>query len=316
MPVTYRIGLGPVLVLACAAWLAGCDECETSRDCGTGEACIDGTCEKAEPFDPGSDTDVDIDSDSDADTDTEDPYPLEWIEIPGGSFSMGYEDGLPEELPVHTVTVPTFEMTRSEIMCVQYSKCVAAGECAVPETGVRFNWQVAGRFTYPINGVTWIDASAFCAWAGGRLPSEAEWEYAARSGGQSLVYPWGSATPSCDYCIMRQEEDTIGGCGENLSWPVCSKPDGNTEQGLCDMSGNVYEWMADYWYPEYYEGVAPTDGSAWDTPPYEGAVDRTLRGGSYQTNAYTSFLRTTGRLAYAETGCEPDLGFRCARDVQ
>ncbi|MBW2276589.1 MAG: SUMF1/EgtB/PvdO family nonheme iron enzyme, partial [Deltaproteobacteria bacterium] len=123
--------LGYALVLTLGTWVAACDECETSRDCDTGEACIDGTCESAPPWNPSTDSDTDVDSDSDVDTDsdadTDDPYPLEWIEIPGGTFAMGSNEGPTEEQPVHEVTVPTFEMTRTEIITGQYAKCVADG---------------------------------------------------------------------------------------------------------------------------------------------------------------------------------------------
>jgi len=305
--------------VACGAWIAACDECETSRDCGTGEACIDGACQSPEPYDPGSDSDsdtdldVDADSDSDTDGDTDDPYAIEWVEIPGGTFPMGYDLGQDDEVPVHDVSVPTFEMTRSEITVIQYSPCVADAVCAAPATGNRLNWEVEDRFTHPVNGVTWLDADTFCAYAGGRLPSEAEWEYAARSAGQDLVYPWGDELPSCNYCVMKEEDATMG-CGEGHTWPVCAKPNGDTEQGLCDMTGNAYEWVADYYYNTY--AGAPTDGSPWDEPPYPEYADRTIRGGSYQSTAEISALRTSGRLGYTELGWEPDLGFRCARDVQ
>ena len=306
--------LGIALAIALGAWITACEECETSRDCGAGEACINGSCEAGEPFDPGSDSDTDADTDSDSDSDTDDPYALEWVEIPGGTYSMGYELGQEDELPVHEVNVPTFDLTRTEITAIQYSPCVSAGDCDEPTTGAGgFNWMVAGNANHPINGVDWVNADAFCAFVGGRLPSEAEWEYAARSGGQDLVYPWGDDAPTCDFCIMNDEELPFG-CDENSTWQVCSKPDGNTEHGLCDMTGNVYEWTADYYYYDY--NGAPTDGSAWDEPPYPEYADRSIRGGGYISTPEIAALRTSGRRLSIETSTEPDLGFRCARDAE
>ena len=114
-----------------------------------------------------------------------------------------------------------------------------------------------------MNCLDWQQAVDFCAWAGGRLPSEAEWEYAARSGGpsSSYKYPWGNDAATCTYAVM---DDGGYGCGTGRTWSVCSKPAGNTSQGLCDMSGNVWEWVED-WYHGDYTG-APTDGSAWVSP--------------------------------------------------
>jgi formylglycine-generating enzyme required for sulfatase activity len=109
------------------------------------------------------------------------------------------------------------------------------------------------------------------------------------------------------------DDELNNGCGESSTWSVCSKPEGNTEHGLCDMSGNVYEWMADYYYYDYIG--APTDGSAWDEAPYPEYADRAVRSGSFQAGPEVTALRTSGRLLKAETDQFTDLGFRCARDV-
>ena len=152
-------------------------------------------------------------------------------------------------------------------------------------------------------------AEAFCAWAGGRLPSESEWEYAARSGGEDKEYPWGEEEATCDFAMMYDYDDGEG-CGLGGTWPVCGKPLGNTGQGLCDMAGNVWEWVPD-WYRWDYTG-APTDGSVWDNP--NNAVSRVIRGGSYKSTYIGT--RTRARFYIIPEARAPDIGFRCARDAQ
>ena len=115
---------------------------------------------------------------------------LDWVQIPGGTFQMGSASGDDDEQPVHTVGVAGFKMMKSEVTVGQYRKCVDAGSCTAPDTGEDCNWNT-GREDHPVNCVDWNQAQAFAVWAGGRLPTEAEWEYAARSGGKARTYPWG-----------------------------------------------------------------------------------------------------------------------------
>ena len=151
--------------------------------------------------------------------------------------------------------------------------------------------------------VDWDQAKAYAEWVGGRLPSEAEWEYAARSAGKSRKYPWGNEAPSCERTVMN-----LGGwgCGRDATWPVCSKTAGNTEQGLCDMAGNVWEWTQD-WYHDSYNG-APTDGSAWESPT---GSHRVNRGGSWYCVAAN--VRAADRIRGAPGVRDDSLGFRAAR---
>lgn len=181
---------------------------------------------------------------------------------------MGSEESS-DEKPPHNVTVQTFQMAKTLVTMAQYKACVDAGSCAAPNC----NWPVAaGEGNLPVVCVDWDNAKKFSEWVDGRLPSEAEWEYAARSAGKDWKYPWGNEDATCQKAV-------IDGCMGKAA-PVCSKPAGNTRQGLCDMAGNVWEWTQD-WYHNSYNG-APTDGSAWESPT---GLARAVRGGSWYYGA-------------------------------
>jgi formylglycine-generating enzyme required for sulfatase activity len=232
---------------------------------------------------------------------------------------MGSTDGSSDEEPVHSVVIPGFEMMETEVTNRQYETCVNAGVCTPPDTSAHCNWNVSGREHHPVNCISWQQAVDFCTWIGGRLPSESEWEYAARSGGQDIIYPWGDDEADCDYAVMRDWQGD--GCGNDRTWEVCSKSNGNTDQGLCDMSGNVFEWTQDRYHgsydcdanpaAEYCElgGVAPDDGSAWEsnnTSPY-----RIRRGGWY--GATENSVRAAYRGVGHPGAQAYSTGVRCAR---
>ena len=218
---------------------------------------------------------------------------IQWVRIPGGTFIMGAaEVGSYAQLQ-HRVSIKTFEMAKALTTNKQYKACVAAGDCT-PAASLD---PMFGGDDQPVVGVDWRQAQAFAEWAGGRLPSESEWEYAARSGGKDQRYPWGNEEAACSLAV-------VSGCG-NSTAPVCSKPAGNTRQGLCDMAGNAWEWVQDWYHPSY-EG-APADGSAWE----DSGVPRVYRGGAwYSAGEYA--------LAAYRGFHDPDyrfdgLGFRVAR---
>jgi len=221
-----------------------------------------------------------------------------WVPIaatPEAGFEMGSNDGDADEKPVHAVHLAAFEMTRTEVTVAQYRLCVQAGKCDAPKTGTYYNWGHDGRDDHPVNGVSWNDAKAYCEHAGGRLPTEEEWEYAAR-GREGRKYAWGNTpAPSCDVAVM---DDGGNGCGHDSTWPVCSKPAGNTPEGLCDMSGNVWEWTASFYCPYASKNCAG-----------EARVDR--GGGWY--NDDPSRLRGAVRSWFAPEIRWNSLGFRCAR---
>ena len=229
---------------------------------------------------------------------------VHWVPVMAGTFTMGADGGETDEAPAHDVTVAAFEITQTEVTVAQYEVCVDATECTAPATGGTCNWEVADH--HPVNCVSWQQATEFCEWRSGRLPSEAEWEFAARSGGQDVVYPWGDDAANCDDAIM----DFGGwGCGETRTWTMCSKPRSNTYQGLCDMAGNVREWVQD-WYHESYDlgggDEAPTDGAAWEDPV---GTERVVRGGGLSDTG--DALRTRAR-DHAGSG-NFSIGFRCVR---
>ena len=237
--------------------------------------------------------------------------------IRGGTFRMGSERGRRNERPRSRVQVADFSLSKTEVTNAQYQRCVAAGACEAPHYGdgrcMSPDWKtlvrqrIGGRFvvpetfqdpTQPVVCVTWSQARAFAAWVVGRLPSESEWEFAARSRGLEREYPWGDAPPTCRWAVMRSEKDEYG-CGKGTPWPVCSRPAGNTAQGLCDMAGNVQEWTADR---ADARPAAPVEAYA--------ANRRVTRGGGWCTHAW--WLR-----ASAQFDLPPDLpsnvrGFRVA----
>jgi len=212
---------------------------------------------------------------------------------------MGGWLGYPDEKPRRQVQVKTFQLAKTLVTAGQYQSCVADGVCAKPSC------ESPGA-DYPVVCVDWDDAQAFAKWAGGRLPSEAEWEYAARSGGRKQAYPWGDEEPSCERAVMYYGGN---GCGRNSTWPVCSKPKGNTKQGLCDMAGDVFEWLQD-WYHDSYQD-APTDGSAWESPA---GSCRVVRGGAW--NYLSGYLRASYRFNVGFPNSRRDyFGFRLAKSV-
>ena len=217
---------------------------------------------------------------------------IQWVRIAGGSFSMG--SGNWEEGPTHSVTIKSFQLARTLVTNKQYQACVHAGACTPPDNyGDNFKGD-----NQPVVGVDWNQAKAFSEWAGGRLPSESEWEYAARSAGKDWKYPWGDEAATCERAV-------ISGCGKATA-PVCSKPAGNTQQGLCDMVGNAWEWVQD-WYHRSYDG-APADGSAWENPA---GTFRVFRGGAWSFDA--EYERSADRGGSPPGNRGYFLGFRPAR---
>ena len=225
--------------------------------------------------------------------------PVEYITINGGKFTMGTdsgEAGFEDAKPIHEVAIKTFEMSKTAVTVEQYAECVIKGGCTEPATGNYCNWGKTGRQLHPVNCVDWNQAQAYAKFKGARLPSESEFEYAATSGGKNQKYPWGNQEPTSKLAVFNTDS----------TMPVCSKPNGNTAQGLCDMAGNVWQWVQDKYQDSYKD--APVDGSA-----FEGAGSyRVMRGGSFY-NVVARYLRADYRY-YNDPGFRGDgVGFRLVR---
>jgi len=218
---------------------------------------------------------------------------VEMIEIPAGWFMMGSAeaDADQDEQPVARIFVDGFWIDKHEVTNRRYQRCVDAGVCVVPigsELGDR------GRADHPVAILSWRQATDYCRWAGKRLPSEAEWEKAAR-GPDGRRYPWGDAF---------EPERANAGYTLGLG-PVGEHPSGASPYGVLDMAGSAWEWTSSLYRPYPYDA---TDGR--EDPSAHGA--RVNRGGSWYYRAW--YVRTTYR-ATADQGYRRvrDLGARCAR---
>jgi formylglycine-generating enzyme len=213
-----------------------------------------------------------------------------------------------DEFPPHEVYLADVWMDRTEVTVARFRQCVAAGRCNEPPFaagGDRFD-----QPDVPVVLVTWSDAAAFCAWDGGRLPTEAEWERAAR-GLTGRRYPWGNAyNPSlANHGRLRLVVDLVDLLDESDGFlelaPVGSFPNGRTPEGLADLAGNAEEWVEDWYAPEYPE-ASQVNPHGPDT-----GEDRVTRGGSYL--AGRPWMRAAARQHRRPGDRMPWVGFRCAR---
>ena len=265
--------------------------------------------------------------------------PAGTVAVPAGAFWMGCNDSDPEspayddqclsdEHPQHLVATSAFCVDETEVTVAAYAAC-PSGVCAAPGEGGYCSWNQAGLESHPVNCVTWHQARGYCAWTGGRLCTEAEWEKAARGGCEKNMglcrtstrrYPWGDEAVSC--ALANYSGDCVGGTaavGTHL---------GRSPYGLEDMAGNVFEWVADRYQQDYYcfESAAaggehcgadaqwPGWPGAWEDPagPTTGA-DRVRRGGSWSSPG--SVLRASSRGESDPDGSYDHIGFRCCRSV-
>lgn len=213
-------------------------------------------------------------------------------------------DCAPDESPAHPVNLSTFTIDAKEVSDAQYAACVSAGKCTIPAASSgQCTYGKIGKDSFPVNCVTWDQANSFCKWAyaDGRLPTEAEWERAARST-DARKYPWGNVEPDCTYADFTP---AAGACFAGTKATGSYLP-GKSADGLFDLAGNVSEWTAD-WYDVGYYAVAPASNP---TGPADGTT-RVVRGGGYQASA--AGIRGGARDFADPTKTLPTLGFRCAR---
>lgn len=233
--------------------------------------------------------------------------PWVWQPLETGSFPIGREDGSPVQRPTFTVTLPSFEVLRTEVTVRQYKRCVDDDTCPAPSLEGRSecNWNHPDRLDHPMNCVSWADASTFAQWMGGRLPTELQWERMAR-GAEGRVYPWGNDPPTCERAAFGRLET----CGVRETVPVCSLSGLSPDVGLCDLAGNVAEWVADNWDPRAYEKIHrlnSNDLKSW-RGIRNGSVDRIVRGGSFRDGP--NALRGDARQSSREDSRDETIGFR------
>jgi formylglycine-generating enzyme required for sulfatase activity len=256
------------------------------------------------------------------------------IPIPGGSFFMGSDDGLPLEKPSHQVTLAPYCMDEFEATVAEYKACSDAGRCK--RAGTSNDWKAItdkerrvfdplcnardpdSHARHPVNCVDWEMADKFCREQAKRLPTEAEWEFSAR-GPDGRKYPWGDDDPAAGHLNACGRECVAWGLKNGIEQkamydaddgfpntaPVGSFPKGASRYGVQDVVGNVWEWVADrygdYGKDELKDPKGPADGE-----------ERVIRGGAWN-GSYPSWVRPTFRYKDTPTKRSYGIGFRCAK---
>jgi len=260
-------------------------------------------------------------------TDTEQPdvdydagTPGEMVDVPAGEFQMGCNSAVDlqcesDESPYHAVTLSAYKIGKYEVTVGEYHQCVTNGVCNNSGEYHHYytntdsgdcNYDAEGKGNHPMNCVTWYGAKAYCEWIGGRLPTEAEWEKAAR-GTDGRKYPWGNEDATCDYAVMDDDNAGGEGCGSGGTMPIGSKEVGKSPYGAYDMAGNVWEWVNDWHGLDYYTSSPANNPTGPETGGF-----RVLRGGSW-SNGYVNLLRAPARdYRYPEVDDDYS-GFRCAK---
>lgn len=225
--------------------------------------------------------------------------------VDAGSVWRGCLDGDGEcdsdEQPGGMIEVSAFFMDIYEATVDEYGACVDASACVEPADTGECNYHLSGRASYPVNCLSYDMATAYCEWKGMRLPTEAEWERAAR--GDALTqYPWGDDAPTCTTAIINE-------CGGAMT-EVGEAVDGVSPFGMYDMIGNVSEWVGDYYADDYYEASA---GEADPEGPDSGS-QRVIKGSAFTVPADFPAQRISNRNAEAPDAELRIYGVRCARD--
>ena len=220
--------------------------------------------------------------------------------IPAGEFTMGSDKGDDDEEPIHRLFLDSFYMDKFEVTNGRFAKFVEAIQ-SEPPWGFADPEMPVIHADRPVRWVNWMEALGYCLWAGKRLPTEAEWEKAAR-GTDGRMYPWGNDPPTPVHAVFGLKE------GAETVSPIGNRTQGRSPYGAHDLAGNLYEWVAD-WYDDAYYTTNPTVNPRG---PLQGTT-KVQRGGSYINTPYR--LRASFRTKADPTEHEPNVGFRCAHDA-
>ena len=252
-----------------------------------------------------------------------DEHGVEMVLIPAGVFIMGSDTGLPDEQPVHAVYLDAFYIDLNETTNAEYRACVDAGVCQPPDYidccaspgtqwySLRPDYFYSPEYdNYPVTWLSWAKAATYCEWRGTRLPTEAEWEKAAR-GTDGRLYPWGNEQPTPELANFIWWEGDFDQRPLYNTAPVGSYPAGASPYSVLDMAGNLYEWVQDLYDPTYYA-----------RSPYANPQGPTEEEGSWQIARGGSFWNKPDRLRIPNrnhTYLPPDVGHfdagvRCAKD--
>lgn len=224
--------------------------------------------------------------------------------VPAGEFAMGSDKGDEDEFPVHRVNLNAFYIDKFEVTNGRFAEFVNAIQSEPP-------WGFADKNTpviyadRPVRWVSWMDAMGYCLWAGKRLPTEAEWEKAAR-GTDGRTYPWGNDPSTPVHAVYGLKEG-----GEETISEIGARDKGRSPYGAHDLAGNLYEWVMDWYAEDYYTNFA-ANPAVNPRGPTEGTV-KVQRGGSYINSPYR--LRSSFRTKGEPAEQDPNVGFRCAQDV-